>query len=192
MVATTRQRSFPQSPNEYHFFTNFLRFRDDGTLDPEFSDDGVVDFETGWPLIYGLYVYSNGQILISDGLNLRRFNANGSPDTTFHFDSSYNGFIQLTCMTVVANGKILVGGLKRVSNGSVSQFFGAVGRFWADGTPDIKFGFHGESLIRAENLDTIVTRFAFAPNEKLLIMAESGSIPSLKSVIARYYITRKP
>src|SRR5262249_34823389 len=147
---TSRKRSFPKSPNDYVYFTNFLRFRADGTLDPEFSDDGIVSFENaGVFTIDGLYVYSNGQILISDPLGLKRYNADGSPDSTFQFDPSYNGYLDITCMAVPRNEKILVVGFKRAASGPGAPFLGSVRRFWADGTPDIKFGQHGEGLFTA-------------------------------------------
>ena len=114
-----------------------------GSLDASFGDNGKV---TG--VLAGgakrLRLLPDGRILVLGDRALRRFNSDGSDDSTFGiageaavtFSGNSNEAFDLA---VQPDGRILVVGTTRVG----SNFDFAVSRFNADGTPDTSFGTSG-------------------------------------------------
>jgi hypothetical protein len=87
------------------------------------------------------------------------------------------------------DGKILLGGSKQVGSGQTQQDFSVVRRYYGDGTLDIKFGNHGESVLQLDPF-TLAYRAALTRDNKLLIVGVSGQQPQ-RSFLARYFATRK-
>ncbi|NOY39354.1 MAG: hypothetical protein GXO95_03780 [Nitrospirae bacterium] len=129
-----------------------LRINADGSPDTSFGTNGVVTYDSGdHDYGYSVTVDSNGEILvtgyISNGgvsdMAVLRFNADGSPDTSFGtngvvtYDSGYGS--RGESITVDSNGKILVAGTSY--NFSDSDM--TVWRFNTDGSPDTTFGTNG-------------------------------------------------
>ncbi len=134
------------------------KYEQNGTLDTTFGTQGKVmtNFGDGWDRAEALTVLENGQILVvgsssngtDDDFALARYDADGTLDTTFgtqgktttHFGYSHDW---ASSLTVLANGKILVGGSS--SNGTDMDF--ALARYDADGTLDTTFGSGGKATI---------------------------------------------
>lgn len=134
------------------------RLMPDGSLDSSFDGDGYMITNAGpsYDLICSVLVQPDGRILIagiafSPGANswaIMRFEADGSPDTTF----GTNGIASEpadtatttlpTAMALQPDGKILMAG-RQGSAGT--EDFGLTRRN-ADGTPDLSFGNNGWAI----------------------------------------------
>jgi uncharacterized delta-60 repeat protein len=129
-----------------------MRYRPNGTLDPQFSADGKVS--TGMDGTYGfgeeVAVQSNGKIVVAGAgdsygsVGLARFNANGTPDDDFggngtvledfsdppgNYDAAYD-------VAPAPGGKIVVAGEASLSDG---DYIMMVARFLSNGDPDPDF-----------------------------------------------------
>lgn len=125
-----------------------LRFNSDGTPDTDFGDGGVVtyDFDT-FDEGRAVGIQSDGKIVAAVytknfnfslvNTKLIRFNADGSPDTSFDGDGIATG-TSFSCsdMALQSDGKILVSGSKSGNIGIL--------RYEAGGSPDETFGDDGE------------------------------------------------
>ncbi|WP_018615049.1 Ig-like domain-containing protein [Segetibacter koreensis] len=118
------------------------RFRSDGTLDRGFGKEGYL-FIT-YMQITKVAEQINGKIIVagtsnnsnsSDSYNLARYNADGSPDSTFSNDGRENTSFEITCIAVENNGKIVVAG-------GNDHFI--VARYNSDGSPDVTFNLDGK------------------------------------------------
>lgn len=130
------------------------RFNTDGALDTSFGGGGVVfaQFFAGNSddVAKAVAIQPDGKILVageSENVGARhfalaRFNADGTPDTTFDFDGKapvyMNGFA--TAMAVQSDGRIVLTG--GANNGS-NYDFGVV-RYNPDGSPDMSFDDDGK------------------------------------------------
>jgi uncharacterized delta-60 repeat protein len=141
------------------------RYNPNGSLDPTFGSGGTATFTApgtniiGW--VYSMALQSDGKFVVTGkygagsvtmGLVLR-FNANGSPDTTFG-----NGGMVTTALPAGANienfrsvavypststanaGKIVVDGGVNISSAGVTTSHAVVERFNPDGSVDTTFG----------------------------------------------------
>ncbi|QDV68641.1 Serine-aspartate repeat-containing protein D precursor [Rosistilla carotiformis] len=130
------------------------RYNADGTLDTTFDSDGVLTTAIGSSRDYGqsVVVQSDGKIVVAgysdNGSNydfaVARYNADGTPDTTFSNDGILTTAIGSSSayarsVAVQSDGKIVVAGYS--DNGSNYDF--AVARYNADGTPDTTFDSDG-------------------------------------------------
>lgn len=102
-----------------------------------------------------LKVLSSGKILISSNTGFKRFNSDGSPDTTFN--PSINGGVW--SFVVQPDGKIVIGGTFTQVN---STNCGHIARLNADGTLDTSF-------ISAPGTNSDVYKVALQSNGKILI-----------------------
>lgn len=136
-----------------------VRLNDDGTLDTTFDTDGVatLDFSSGSD-DFGedVAIGPDGKLVIAgltgvtgspttNGFAVARFNADGTPDSTFgsggkvttHFGSGLDGAY---AVVVGEDGRIVAGG--KATNGSREDY--ALARYKANGTLDDEFDFDGK------------------------------------------------
>ncbi|MFF9850918.1 calcium-binding protein [Streptomyces litmocidini] len=134
------------------FDIGVVRYNPNGTLDTTFSGDGMVTADFGGTEFgNAAAVQSDGKILAAGaggaGYALLRYNADGSPDTTFSGDGRTSvafpgdgGFAN--AMALQQNGKIVLAGQADDPNSSEPNDFGLV-RFQPNGAVDTGFGGDG-------------------------------------------------
>ena len=135
------------------------------SLDPTFGIDGSysvsVDRFGGLINTTGAIVQADGKVVVNradgaTGIKLTRYNIDGSRDLTFKnskidnaLNSGFSGMIQQS------DGKILVRGLKGVSDSLIDYNNYALSRFNSDGSVDTTFGTNG-SIVTNLNLQSYV------------------------------------
>ncbi|MFI8913205.1 calcium-binding protein [Streptomyces sp. NPDC053513] len=134
------------------FDIGVVRYNPNGTLDTTFSGDGMVTADFGGTEFgSAAAVQSDGKILAAGaggaGYALLRYNADGSPDTTFSGDGRTSvafpgdgGFAN--AMALQQDGKIVLAGQADDPDSSEANDFGLV-RFQPNGTVDTGFGGDG-------------------------------------------------
>lgn len=123
VVATQQDRNDKKTSRRSGTFLNVLRLLPNGTLDPEFADDGIAFVEEISPIpVSGIFVTAEGKVVVSTIVSLRRFNANGSIDTSFEFDYESSGHGQAATIVETYNGKFLVAGI----NGYFGSYSGFI------------------------------------------------------------------
>lgn len=132
------------SPEIWEFSLFILRLNADGSRDTTFGSNGQVVIPVAshnQGTFLSMAVAPDGKLVIAGDKNssmwVLKFNANGSPDTTFGFNGSVTtngGGIGGSARTVAvaSDGKIVVGGCRRVSN--YEEY--SVVRFLPDGSLD--------------------------------------------------------
>jgi uncharacterized delta-60 repeat protein len=155
---------------------SFHRYGADGTPDPTFGGDGVVDVPSGQESfgVGGLAVQPDSKLVVAgtspNGYPAQkviwRFNADGSPDPTFGTGGRTNfpigdGPDQVTSVLVQSDGRIAAGGTG-YPNGSVF-------RVTASGAIDQSFGTQGIATTTA-----IVRDLIQAPDGTLLYTGRVG------------------
>ena len=128
-----------------------MRFLPNGGPDPTFDGDGVLTATYGSNATQAsaIAVDAAGRIVIAGTVSdaagnwdvlVARYNANGTPDTTFDADGrarlDIGAFDELRSIAIQPDGKIVVGG--RSSSGS--EFLFLLARYNADGSRDTSFG----------------------------------------------------
>lgn len=120
-------------PNIHGDFA-LARFNADGSLDPSFGTNGRVttDFPDG-SKAYAMAIQPNGKIILTGGAGagdfaLARYNADGSPDTSFGIDGMVTtdilGEDVAYAMALMPDGRILTGGYaSKPSDTSLEHFF---------------------------------------------------------------------
>ncbi|TDH18059.1 hypothetical protein EXU57_24365, partial [Segetibacter sp. 3557_3] len=124
-----------------------------------------------------------------------RFNANGSPDLTFDGDGRVTTAIgevaNATCITVQADGKILLGGYSSPTSGSAIIEF-TMARYNPNGSPDLAFGVAGV-VITPGTLFTFGQAIAVQTDGRILLVG--GNLapfpPNQGFVVARYLTNGK-
>ena len=136
-----------------------VRFLPDGSRDPSFGDDGIVQTAAGFEgnaVVSAMRLGSDGRLLVvggsahdathAEGVEVMRFDPDGSIDETFgggdgvvttapmDYDSS-----QGNAVLEQPDGRIVVGGTASMGDNS----FFCVARYLPDGTPDPDFGYAG-------------------------------------------------
>ncbi len=139
----------------------FARLNTNGSLDNSFDVGSGADGE-----VVCCEVLPNGKILVGgaflnfNGVNVNRIvllNPDGSIDNTFMTGSGANGYV--TCITVQANGKIILGGEFTVFN---NVNCGHIVRLNPDGTIDYSFN-------TGSGFNNSVTSFAIQNDGKLIV-----------------------
>lgn len=171
-----------------------LAFAQYGTLDDAFGDHGkVITF-------FGLYesevqalaiqpdgkIIAAGSVFDHGGYNqfgLARYNANGTPDSTFGTDGILiSGFLEnslLNCMILQADGKIIVGGNL---SGIYPGFQSILVRYNSNGTIDSTFGVAGKITTTANNINSL----ALQPDGKIICAGISFDGPNRDLQLIRY------
>ncbi len=141
----------------------------DGSRDMQFGTEGqvVLGDATGLNYDSAVTVQADGKILIagagSGNFGLVRLNPDGSFDTTFSGDGQaridVNGYDGAGSVTVLADGKILVGGTSAVGN---NQDYSVI-RLNSDGSLDTSFASpNGKSIIQGSALADVLVGTAAA------------------------------
>src|SRR5262249_22737625 len=128
------------------------RYNADGTLDTTFGTGGKVttDFSGGNDLAYGVALQTDGKIVAAGdttsggggkNIALARYNANGSPDTTFGSGGKVTTDVSGTDdvandVVLQSDGKIVVAGYT-ITGGGKERF--AVVRYTVSGSLDTSF-----------------------------------------------------
>ena len=178
-----------QDPLCYYQGFAVIRFNTNGSLDSSFGTNGafiippsesifVDDFvilPNGRILMIGsVFVSSNNTVVF-----LRRFNANGTPDTSFGTNGEVrpgiNETVDIYQLAIQADGKIVF----PVYNNRVSPTFTTIVRLNADGTFDTSFGSNGKVVIQNTE-GFFYSSILIQPNGKILAgdsALTSGTIP---------------
>lgn len=154
------------------------RLNANGSLDTSFSGDGrqlrpVGGFISGIPntnVGNSTTILNNGKIVVPGGRSFQRFHANGAFDTTFGAPvyGSHEGVrFEGTAISTVrsADGKYLVGGTR---HGLFS-----VGRFNADGSPDLTFSSNGFAETETASSRDTATKSLLQPDGKIVVVGQS-------------------
>jgi uncharacterized delta-60 repeat protein len=188
------------SNHSLSYFT-LARYDTDGNLDTSFSGDGKVTTDLGGSndALYSMAVQSDGKILVvgqhyfddSVGnqvtcLALLRYNADGSPDTSFSNDGKVilmrfllTEWHSCNDVAIQSDGKIVVAG-------SMDNDFALV-RFNTDGTLDT--GFSGDGIVTTDFGDSIdqATSVTVQSDGKIVVAGyKIGGEPYSSVLIARY------
>jgi len=172
------------------------RFNADGTPDPGFGNNGLVELSTGPQDDEGhlVRVLSSGKILVAgtyedtgseDHPMVARLNADGSVDTGF----GVNGATQFAAvaasdiedMHVQADGKLLICGA--MWNGTLGEAMMML-RVNADGTPDPTFGTAGVVMTQVGNVAGFEMMWAakVGPDAKIYAVGREGNLFTSQAV----------
>ena len=152
------------------------RLNADGTPDTTFSSKTGSGFGGG--VVRALAVQSDGKIVAGGAFTtlngetrnrIVRFNADGTPDTTFsnNTGSGFNG-AEVYSVVVQSDGKIVVGGDFTTLKGQTTN---RIARLNVDGTPDTAF-----TTSTGTGFDTTVTSVAVQADGKIVV---GGSFTTL-------------
>ena len=182
--------------NTYDFA--LARYDSDGTLDTTFGSSGktTTDFGYGTDVAYALTVLDSGGILAggySDNgadsdFALARYDSDGTLDTTFGIsgktttDFGY-GTDVIFDLTVLANGKLLVGG--SAHNGTDDDF--ALARYDLDGTLDNTFGASGKTTTGFGYGSDVILDLTALPDGKIVVVGYAYSSMNEDFALARYH-----
>ncbi|MBK8040216.1 MAG: choice-of-anchor D domain-containing protein [Verrucomicrobiaceae bacterium] len=158
------------------------RYNTNGSLDTTFDTDGKVTtpIGTSTDIAYGISLLSDGKILAAgysfvtatgNDFSIARYNANGSPDTTFDGDGKRilpvvaGNFTDIARgIAVHADGSIVLAGY--ASNGADNDV--AVTRLEADGSTRSTFGTSGVSLFNAGQAADYGLAMTIQPDQKII------------------------
>jgi uncharacterized delta-60 repeat protein len=139
-----------------------VRYDTDGSLDSTFGQGGkatlYANTGTDGGLPQAVTMDGSGRLLVGGlGFGVTRFDADGSPDSTFGQDGDAfvpvgptGSYATLAGLAVDAAGHILLAGADRPSFSSGTSSF-AVARLNSDGSQDTSFGTGGQTLISFGN-----------------------------------------
>jgi uncharacterized delta-60 repeat protein len=153
-----------------------VRLLSDGTLDPSFSEDGILTFSDGNEGIAGIALQADGKIVATGRDSLERIyvvrlNADGSFDTTFSGDGKVNtapaAFNSGAAIAIQSDGKIVVAG---DSGDAYTNDYTAV-RYLTDGTLDSSFSGDGIATADIGGFD-IANSIAIQSNGDILLGGE--------------------
>jgi uncharacterized delta-60 repeat protein len=180
------------------------RYNPDGTLDPTFSNDGVLmfglagaDFATSLALqpdgsiVAAGYTSAGGTASNPNDVALIRVTANGAADPTFNVNGSktidFGANDRATGVVVQPDGKIVVVGSSGLPGGS--NFIAA--RLNADGSLDTTFGTGGKQTVDLGGIDD-ANAVLLQPDGKLVLVgtqAPAGA-PMPGGVTANFAVAR--
>jgi uncharacterized delta-60 repeat protein len=191
IVAITQQLKSGSYPNEVYTQASMLhKFTAAGVLDPTFGNKGLVtvdvldnDYFAPRRLTGG---YADGRFVLLSGAEsspeLRRFNADGSLDTTFGnagvvalVESPFNYSNASAGNPVVqADGKIAVSFSSTDISGETS--FSFIRRLNSDGTPDTSFGDNGATELGSEGGSYSAPDIALDASNRIISTARNGEL----------------
>ncbi|MHC4489187.1 MAG: hypothetical protein ACYSW7_08445 [Planctomycetota bacterium] len=182
-----------------------LRYNADGSPDESFGTNGVVTYDGGsidWG--WGMALQSDGKIVVTGfthivgsgrrdrDLLLLRYNADGSPDSSFGTNGvvTYDGGSGDEHGRVVAiqsDGKIVVAGV----NGT--HWYGdvLVFRFNADGSLDKSFGTNGV-VTYGDGRKDHAWAVAIQSDGKIVVAGSRGNYPDEDLLVLRYHADGSP
>ena len=170
--------------------TAVFRVNPNGTPDATFGEGGRI-FVEGSPA--DVDVQGDGRVLFLQGRAVRRYNADGTADTTFGaaaggtapldfaFGGGPGGFSHLAALP---GGKVLLAGYRGAQGEQVLTF----ARLSADGSPDSTFG--GGDGVATDPADVDLFALAALPDGRFLAAGQSGAGPISNAgadfTVARY------
>lgn len=167
-----------------------LRHNTNGSLDTSFSGDGIVmtQITTGVDRAKALAIQSDGKIVVVGYGNTRmvlvRYNANGSPDTSFSTDGIIVGdYGTLNSVAIQNDGKIVAAGHQNTGSG----YNIVIMRFNSNGTLDPDFGTNGV-VITDLGGDERAYGLALQQNGDFVVVGAHNNVP----LILRYLSTALP
>jgi uncharacterized delta-60 repeat protein len=178
----------------------FLLFRfSEGGLDKSFGSGGTVltQIPGGDGQAYSIAVQTDGKIVIGGiassgtafGLSLARYDASGSPDSSFGNNGLLivggNSLGEAVDVLMQPDGKIVAVGSVNFSN---SKDF-AVLRFNPDGSPDAGFGTGGKVLTAVSDVSDAALAGALQPDGKIVVAGYSHNYATgsnFKAALVRY------
>ncbi len=175
-----------------------IRYNPDGTLDSSFNSDGMVTTAVGRgdDEISALAVQDDGRILAAGysvngtarDFALVRYNVDGSLDTDFGQGGIVvtpvgNGDDEITSMAVDRQGRIVVAGY---TTGTLGHAV-AVGRYLADGSPDVSFGDHGITLTGVGK-DVMARSMVLDPEGRIIVAGSYTGDSGLAGVVLLRYL----
>ncbi len=170
-----------------------------GTLDLNFGSAGIVitPIGSGNDVINSMLIQSDGKILTAGYSNvyftLVRYQANGSPDSTF----GNNGIVTTLIGTgngvgnsvaMQSDGKIVLAGL----TGIFPDFSIAVARYDTNGLPDSTFDSDGKVITNIGSTDDRARDVAIQPDGKILIGGNSFNGTNNDLLLMRYLADGSP
>lgn len=170
---------------------SFVRFNSDGSL--TYTDDDAGIHASGLQSIDARYnlvnIQNNGKIIIAGtgnaGLNMARFNSNGSPDNTFeinnHLQRNDGTYFFVRSLAVQNDGKILVGGFWQNNNRDF-----VVARYKADGTLDSTFASHGIQATDFRTYDDVLASVKVQNDGKIVAAGFASNGINYGLAVARY------
>ncbi|HEX7439383.1 MAG TPA: hypothetical protein VF319_04735 [Caldimonas sp.] len=173
-----------------------IRYNADGSIDATFGTGGQVSNTSlidnfGGPA--AVAIQADGKIVLSKNVDtgfgdfaLSRYNANGSPDTTFGTNgvvsTDLNGNQDRSIpMLIQADGKVIVGGFAQGPNSSLF----ALARYQTDGSLDSTFGSGGKVLTDFGLSFAICNALAVQADGKIVAVG-AASNGTTHSAVARY------
>jgi len=149
------------------------------SLDLTFGDNGRVI--TTLPRGEAAVLQPDGKIVVLAGLNLARFNTDGSFDTSFGSGGSvavpFNGAFgeEARDLVLQPDGRILVAGSTRAPTTTIDYDF-AVRRFEANGAVDASFGTGGMVTLDFGGRADRAHRVALQPDGKIVVGGHAGFV----------------
>ena len=173
-----------------------LRYNPDGTLDSDFGESGKVTSEIGdsSDSANSVALQDDGKIVVAgdtlapgnNDFAVARYNANGSPDTSFNGTGKATAdFSKLDygrSVAVHSDGKIVVAG--DAEHGDVRTF--AVARFNANGTPDISFNKTGKLTTDFGGANAGARGVAVQSDGKIVVAGFASTDGTEKFALVRY------
>jgi uncharacterized delta-60 repeat protein len=149
------------------------------SLDASFGDNGKVI--TTLPTGRAAVLQPDGKIVVLAGLNLARFNPDGSPDTSFGtggiLSAPFNGVFgeEARDLALQSDGRILVVGYTR-ANPTIPNYDFAIRRFESNGDVDSSFGNGG--LVTLDFFGQIdrAHRIAVLPDGRFVVGGHAGTL----------------
>jgi len=164
--------------------TGVVRCNADGSLDTTFNGTGIVT--TPGSHAYSVAIQADGKILTTNGFNgfpsenrLVRYNANGTPDTSFNGTGSVAVGIYVNSAVVQADGKIVAAGFTEFGEGSAF----AVIRLNGNGSLDATFGVTGTVIT------PIVDQYYYSSGAGEVAIQPDGKIVAAGGVVDRGFDT---
>ncbi|WP_018616587.1 Ig-like domain-containing protein [Segetibacter koreensis] len=173
------------------------RYNPDGTLDSAFAQNGkqTTDFSSGDDEAYSVAIQSDGKIVLAGVANkysnsgtpdfaLARYNADGTPDTTFSTDGKLTtdfefGDDEANAVSIQSDGKIVAAG---ICNQSTLNSGSALARYNTDGTIDSTFSGDGKQITNFGSGYVEVRSMAVQSDGKIVVAGSSG----IDFALARY------
>lgn len=162
------------------------RYNSDGTPDSTFNKDGKLHdkLKQGYTVYRSTAVQKDGKIVAAgytwNGMHFKfavsRFNANGSPDSSFSDDGTKTdsfgpGDDYAHSVAVQDDGKIVAAGLG--FDGKYYHF--AFARYNSDGNPDKTFSGDGKELLKFDSADEFINAIAMQNDGRILAAGVSNN-----------------
>ncbi len=165
------------------------------SLDLTFGDNGRVI--TTLPRGEAVVLQPDGKLVVLAGLNLARFNTDGSFDTSFGSGGSvavpFNGAFgeEARDLVLQPDGRILVAGSTRAPTTTIDYDF-AVRRFEANGAVDASFGTGGMVTLDFGGRADRAHRIALQPDGKIVVGGHAGFVNNATLVVSFAVVRLNP